>query len=68
MHKKLIKKGHSYSDRKGNVRLVVAEYENEFEDTVEYKVTAKRSGPYLLGSKNNCTRTAFARWAKEEAK
>lgn len=71
MKKTDIKVGETYTDGKGNQRLVLAEgaahasMTSQFDqDCVRYRVTAKKSGPNLLNGEYSSTRTSFASWAK----
>ena len=67
--------GKMYSDGRGNVRLVLAEGpaymtepEQREQDCIRYKVIVRKRGPNPVGTELNCTRAAFASWAKEEVK
>ncbi len=73
MKKSEIQVGRKYTDGKGNVREVTAEgrqfslfSSQEDSDCLQYKLIAKKRGPFLVGTLCNCTRTAFAAWAKKE--
>lgn len=72
MKKQDIHVGTTYSDGKGNVRLVIAEgpeyvlYPEQADtDCVRYRVMARRGKVVQDGSEISSTRGAFAAWAKE---
>ena len=71
MKKSEIKLGSIYSDGKGNIRKIVGVGPyllypgQENTDCVRYKLIAKRLGPHLVGSEQNCTKQSFATWAKK---
>ena len=72
MKKEEIKKGKSCTDGKGNVREVLdcgpqfRSYSSQNDnDTLKYKLIAKKRGPDRLGDIKNCTRASFASWAKQ---
>lgn len=71
MRKSEIKVGKKYSDKHGNVRLVLAIgpeyvlYNGQADcECLRYKLVEKKCGPYLLGTEANCTLRSFAHWAK----
>lgn len=71
MKKTEIEVGHSYTDNKGSVRLVVAAgpefvlYRGqECTDNLRYLLVAKKRGPFEVGKEYNSTRANFATWAK----
>ena len=71
MKKTDIKLGRMFTDGVGNIRKIVGVgpyilYDGQQNtDCVRYKLIAKRLGPYSVGSERNCTRQAFAAWAKK---
>lgn len=71
MKKSEIKVGRTFTNRKGSIREVTnlgyyPLYKDQ-QDTrcVQYKILAKKRGPYLVGSSQCCTQSTFAAWAKE---
>ncbi len=73
MHISKIKVGHSYQDNWGSIRKVLAFgaeyklYHGEIEeDNLRYLQMRKVKGPNIEGREYNCTRQAFASWAKYE--
>ena len=69
MRQREIIAGKTYGDGKGNLRKVAAtglDYCGFANCGVRYEVTAKKSGPNLLGRFYVCTTAAFASWAKWE--
>ena len=67
-----IEVGGVYSDEKGGEREVIGigpEFKlydsQENEDCLRYKLTAKKRGPYPVGSERNCTTAAFRSWCKK---
>ena len=75
MRKSDIRVGQTYTDGKGNVRKVLAEgpqfvlWPSQTDtDAVQYRVVAKKLGPWQVGHVRNVTRLGFATWAKEEVR
>jgi hypothetical protein len=75
MKKSEITTGKTYTDKKGNVRRVIAEgvdyilYPGQKEtDNLCYRLIAKARGPGIIGWEYNSTRASFAAWAKAEIK
>ena len=73
MKKSEIILNHTYTDNKGNVRLVIedpaigwARDNQQNCDVIRYRILKKKSGPYLVGSEPICTRRSFASWAKAD--
>jgi hypothetical protein len=67
--------GGVYADGKGGEREVIGigpEFKlygsQENEDCLRYKLTAKKRGPYPVGSERNCTTVAFRSWCKKRIK
>jgi hypothetical protein len=71
MKRSEIKVGVAYTDGKGSIREVIAEgpqytlYNSQEEtDNLRYLLVCKKRGPLTAGQEYNCTRAAFANWAK----
>ena len=71
MRKTDIKIGEVYTDGKGNVREVMdagsqyVAFPGQVDtDNVQYRIIAKKSGPYRVGDVRCATRASFASWAK----
>ena len=72
MRKAEIKVNKTYTDGKGNVRLVVGKGpaytlcgpNQTDKDCVRYRLIRKKLGPGKVGEEYDTTRASFARWAK----
>jgi hypothetical protein len=68
MIRHLIEQGKSYSDKRGNVRLVTRIYymgESDF-DLIYYRVTQRKQfGKHALNTNHAINRRSFAQWARE---
>ena len=73
MRRQQIQLDRSYTDGKGNVRLVIGVgeqyklYPSQQDcDNLRYRVVKKWRGPHMVGDEHNSTRASFAKWAKGE--
>jgi hypothetical protein len=73
MRRQQIQLNRSYTDGKGNVRLVIGVGEQyklyphqQNCDNLRYRVVKKWRGPRMVGDECNSTRISFAKWAQSE--
>jgi hypothetical protein len=69
MIRHLIEKGKSYTDKRGNVRLVmrimVSKMDSDF-DMITYRVTERKTlSKHAINSNHTINRRSFAQWARE---